>query len=429
MRKLALISDHASPLAPVGSIDSGGQNVYVAQLARQLGRNGWLVDVFTRRDRSFLPTVMHCAPNVRVVHVPAGPPRFVPKEELLPAMPAFGTFLGEFFERERRAQRGYDLVHANFFMSGHAARAPAQALGLPLVMTFHALGLVRRRHQSGADRFPDERFDIEAQLVREAERIVAECPQDREDLIRLYGGEPRRIETVPCGFDPEELQPMDRRAARAALGWERNEFTVLQLGRLVPRKGVDNVIRAIEVLKRRHRVQARLYVVGGNSEKPNAIATPEIGRLQQLARALGVAGQVEFVGRRGRDVLSRYYSAADVFVTTPWYEPFGITPVEAMACGAPVVGSAVGGIRSTVIDGVTGFLVPPEDPQALAERLARLHGDARLATRLGEAGRRRAFRHFTWKQIGAQIARVYARALGEDTPARRAGAELMEARL
>src|SRR5205085_10446449 len=139
------------------------------------------------------------------------------------------------------------------------------------------------------------------------------------------------------------------------LGWRQKAFIVLQLGRMVPRKGVDNVIRGVASLSGRFRKRAQLYIVGGATEAPDVRATPEIGRLMRIANEEGVAKQVTFVGRRDREVLPLHYAAADVFVTTPWYEPFGITPVEAMACARPVIGSDVGGIKSTVVDGETGF--------------------------------------------------------------------------
>lgn len=409
MRRIALISDHASPLALAGSIDSGGQNIYVAAVARALARQGHTVDVFTRRDNAILPAQIQWLPNVRVIHVPVGPARHVPKEELLPCMDAFGQFLLDFF---RRAPRPYDLVHANFFMSGLAARRVVRQLGLPLVMTFHALGRVRRRFLGEADRFPDARFAIEDELVRMADRIVAECPQDRLDMISLYGADPARIDVVPCGFDPDELGPLDRAAARARLGWPQRRFTLLQLGRLVPRKGIDNVIRALAPLRDVHGVQARLYIVGGNSAAPNVRATPEIGRLTACARACGVAGQVLFVGRRARAQLRTLYSAADVFVTTPWYEPFGITAVEAMACAVPVVATAVGGLRTTIVDGLTGYLVEPDDPAGLAARLALLAGESCERAIMGEAARQRANRLYTWTQVGHMLDAVYERAQG-----------------
>jgi D-inositol-3-phosphate glycosyltransferase len=403
MRKIALISEHASPLALIGSTDSGGQNVYVAQIAKQLARLGYLVDIFTRRDSEFQEQVVDWIPGVRVVHVPAGPAHFVPKEAMLPFMEQFGRFVIRF---ARRQKLPYDLMHANFFMSGMVARQVRKTLGIPFVMTFHALGRVRRLNQKEADAFPDIRFAIEERLMQEADRIIAECPQDQVDMEQLYGAPTERIDIVPCGFDPDEFWPVTL-DARQQLGLGHDEFIVLQLGRMVPRKGVDNVIRAIAILKHQYQVRARLLVVGGNAEQPDPIATPELGRLMALAQSLNVEDTVTFTGQRRREQLRYYYSAANVFVTTPWYEPFGITPVEAMACGTPVVGTAVGGIKTTVVDGETGCLVPPNDPEALAERLAWLHRHPHIAQRMGWAGMRRAYQHFTWRNVATHVAAVY----------------------
>lgn len=411
MRKIALISEHASPLAHIGSIDSGGQNVYVAQLAKHLARLGYLVDVFTRRDSETQEQVVDWMPGVRVVHVPAGPASFIPKEAMLPFMEQFARFMIRF---TRRQKIPYDLVHANFFMSGMVAQQVKRALGIPFVMTFHALGKVRRLSQKEADAFPDLRFAIEENLMREADRIIAECPQDQRDMEEHYGASADRIDIVPCGFDPDEFWPVTL-DARQQLGLNRDEFVVLQLGRMVPRKGVDNVIRAAAILRQQYAVPVRMLVVGGNAEQPDPVATPELGRLMRLAHELGIDEQVTFTGQRQRDQLRYYYSAANVFVTTPWYEPFGITPVEAMACGTPVVGTAVGGIKTTVVDGETGYLVPPNDPEALAERLSWLHRHPHLAQRMGWAGMRRAYQHFTWRNVANDIAAVYERVLAPVT--------------
>jgi len=305
-------------------------------------------------------------------------------------------------------------MHANFFMSGMVARQVRKSLGIPFVMTFHALGRVRRLSQREADAFPDVRFAIEEQLMREADRIIAECVQDRADMEQLYGAPSEHIDIVPCGFDPDEFWPVTL-DARQRLGLGQDEFVVLQLGRMVPRKGVDNVIRAVAILQRQYQVRARLLVVGGNAESPDPVATPELGRLMALAQELGVAESVTFTGQRRRPQLRYYYSAANVFVTTPWYEPFGITPVEAMACGTPVVGTAVGGIKTTVIDGETGYLVPPNDPEAVAERLAWLHDHPHVAQRIGWAGMRRAYQHFTWRSVATHIASVYESVLDPAT--------------
>ncbi|HEY8491699.1 MAG TPA: glycosyltransferase [Dehalococcoidia bacterium] len=419
-RRIALISEHASPLGILGGVDSGGQNVYVGQLAKHLAALGYDVDVFTRRDSELLPETAEWVNGVRIVHVPAGPPRFVRKEELLPYMDEFTAYVLRFFRRQRRR---YDVVHANFWMSGLVAAEVKRALGIPFVVTFHALGRVRRFYQGSADEFPDARFEIEDRIVAEADHIIAECPQDEEDLIRLYNAEPSRITIIPCGFDQTEFFPISKALARVALGFAPEERIILQLGRMVPRKGIDTVIRGFQRLVQGYGVAARLVIVGGDSDEPDPTATPEIGRLQRLARELGVAEQVLFVGRRGRDVLKYFYSAADVFVTTPWYEPFGMTPVEAMACGTPVIGSNVGGIKFTVRDGETGYLVPPNDPEALAERLNHLYNHPKLLSVFRRQALRRVNDLFTWGHVTASMAALYEEVLAASGPAQRLEAE------
>ncbi|MBB6097397.1 phosphoheptose isomerase [Deinobacterium chartae] len=410
MKRIAMISEHASPLAVLGGTDSGGQNVYVAQLARHLARLGWGVDVFTRRDDPRLPQVVQWVDGVRIVHIKAGPPEVLPKERLLPLMDEFTREMSRFVRAERA---GYALLHANFFMSGLVAANLKRSLGLPFVITFHALGRVRRQHQGEADAFPDARFAIEDRLVQEADLILAECPQDEADLRSLYGADPERIRVVPCGFDPAEFTPVNRRAARRELGLEEDVPLVLQLGRMVPRKGVDNVIRGFAHYLRNGGQPARLLVVGGNGPTPDPTVTPEIGRLQNVAREEGVQDRVTFTGSRDRDVLRYYFSAADVFVSTPWYEPFGITPLEAMACGTPVIGADVGGIRHTVVDGQTGYLVPPKDPQALARRLGDILGNPERAARLSQAAVARVREHFTWEGVARQVQQAYHEVLEE----------------
>jgi phosphoheptose isomerase len=262
-----------------------------------------------------------------------------------------------------------------------------------------------------ADQFPDERFSIEDRVVREADQIIAECPQDREDLLNLYHADSSRITIIPCGFDTTEFWAIDKVRARLTLGLPPEERLILQLGRMVPRKGVDNVIRAFAHLLKQDALSARLIVVGGESETPNPQVTPEIGRLSTIAHELGVESRVTFVGRRGREVLKYYYSAADVFVTTPWYEPFGITPIEAMACGTPVIGAQVGGIKFTVKEGETGYLVPPNEPEALAAKLSYLFTHPYLISLFGQQAIRRSREHFTWQKVTSAVAALYEEVL------------------
>jgi glycosyltransferase involved in cell wall biosynthesis len=408
LRRIALVSDHASPLASPGSIDCGGQNVYVAHLARELALAGYLVDIFTRRDAIAQKQLVRWSDKVRVVHVPAGPAHYVPKEEMLPYIQTFARFVTRF---ARRQPALYDVVHANFFMSGMIAQHLKQVLGIPFVITFHALGQVRRLAQGAADGFPPARARIESMLMQQADHIIAECPQDRQDMQDLYGALPGRITIAPCGFDPEELWPVPQDEARIRLGLPRDKFLVLQLGRMVPRKGVDTVIQGVAMLRNHYRVDAGLLVVGGDISRPQGCDSMEMARLRTLAAQLGIGQHVRFVGQQPRAELRYWYGAANAFVTTPWYEPFGITPVEAMACARPVVGSEVGGIKSTVLDGVTGFLIPSRDPHAVADRLATLEQDPLLARAMGEQGLQRAYQHYTWRTVAQQVAAIYAAVL------------------
>ncbi len=404
LKRIAMISEHASPLTAIGGVDSGGQNVYVAQVARHLARLGYEIDVFTRRDDREKPVVVEWMDGIRIVHVPAGPPAFVRKEDLLPWMDDFASYMIRWCERDGR---GYDLMHANFWMSGLIAAETKRALGIPFVITFHALGKVRRLYQRDADEFPVERIAIEERVMSAADAIIAECPQDRVDLIELYDADPTRIQMIPAGYDPAEFSPVDKLEARQLLGLAPDERIVLQLGRMVPRKGIETVIRGVSWLVHELRMPARLLVVGGESDAPDPRLTPEIGRLQKIAREEGIADRVVFAGRRGRTVLKYYYSAADVFATLPWYEPFGMTPLEAMGCATPVIGSRVGGIQYTVQHGKTGYLVPPQNPEAFAERLAHLFQHPELMTRFGQQGLRRARDLFSWDKIAMHMARTY----------------------
>jgi D-inositol-3-phosphate glycosyltransferase len=409
--RIAMISEHASPLAMAGGVDCGGQNIYVGQVSRHLVAAGYEVDVLTRRDSPELERELTWANGVRVIHVDAGPPSHVPKEEMLPLM---GAFTDQAIQIAR--ERSYDLVHANFFMSGLVAAEMKRRLGLPFTITFHALGRIRRQHQKEADRFPEDRIAIEERLVREADHIIAECPQDEEDLVGLYDADPRRISIVPCGFDRTEFWPLSKPLARVVLGLDPEEPVLLQLGRMVPRKGVEDVVRALVPLRERHGMTPRLLVVGGESEDPDPERTPEIGRLQAIAAELGVDGRVTWVGRRGRELLKYYFSAADLFVSVPWYEPFGITPVEAMACGTPVIGANVGGIKYSVRDGETGYLVPPCDPEALADRTAHLLGNRRLQAVFRAKAIRRANDLFTWEHVAAALTDAYERIIDASQP-------------
>jgi D-inositol-3-phosphate glycosyltransferase len=414
-RRIAFVSDHASPLASIGTVDTGGQNVYVAQLASHLAAQGYLIDIYTRRDDAGLEEIVNWQKGVRVIHIKAGPECNVIKEEILPYMQEFRDNMTRFIINNHLH---YELIHANFFMSGLVACGIKKELDIPFVITFHALGHVRRIHQAEKDKFPEERIGIEEMIVRKADHIIAECPQDRDDLIAHYRANPRKISIVPCGFSAAEFHPVEKLTARDVLGLPSNCDIILQLGRMVERKGVDNVIRSMAYLSRTCERDFKLVIVGGDSQDMAKSTCAEYKRLCTIARRLKVADKVVFAGRKDRDRLKFYYSAADVFITTPWYEPFGITPLEAMACGTPVIGSNVGGIKFSVKDDVTGGLVPPKQPRKLAKKILEMISDREKLRQMSNNAIKHVNTWFTWEKIAEQVNELYKIALnGERKPA------------
>jgi glycosyltransferase involved in cell wall biosynthesis len=396
--RIDLVSEHASPLAAIGGVDAGGQNVHVAALAAGLAQRGHEVTVHTRRDDESLPERVVTQDGYNVAHVPAGPPRELPKDELLPHMTEFARVL-----REQWSAAPPDVVHAHFWMSGLAAVEAAADLPTPVLQTFHALGSVKRRHQGDADPSPASRIDLERGLCRDVDHVVATCSDEVFELRRI--GLPRhRATIVPCGVDTSAFTPRGPVAPRS----ERRRLLVL--GRLVERKGQDDAVRALRAVP-----DSELVVVGG--PPPDAIdADPEVRRLRAVAAEEGVADRVVFAGAVPRADVPAWVRSADVVLAVPWYEPFGITPLEAMACGRPVVATAVGGLVDTVVGGVTGDLVPPRDPARLGEVLAALLADDERRAAYGAAGMRRVRARYRWNRVVADTEAVYRQVLAHRRP-------------
>jgi glycosyltransferase involved in cell wall biosynthesis len=391
--KIAMVSEHASPLAVLGEVDAGGQNVYVAELSAALVRAGHDVTVYTRRDDGVLDRFVDAPGGYRVVHVPAGPAAPVPKDELLPHMENFAKFLQLEWLRDPP-----DVVHAHFWMSGLASVLAAKRPDVPVIQTFHALGVVKRRHQGHADTSPPQRIGVERALARRVARVAATCSDEVFELVRM--GLPRsRMSVVPCGVD------VGRFTSTGPVAFRRGYHRLVSVGRLLPRKGFDTVIAALRGLP------GTELVIAGGPAKGRLSDDDEAKRLKHFAAEAGVAERVRLVGQVTRRDMPRLLRSADLVVCTPWYEPFGIVPLEAMACGVPVVASAVGGLTDTVVDGVTGALVPPEQPAALAPTIRRLLNDPALRQAYGCAAVDRVRSRYSWSRIAMDIHGVYGRVL------------------
>jgi glycosyltransferase involved in cell wall biosynthesis len=388
-----MVSEHASPLAALGGVDAGGQNVHVAALSLALAELGHQVDVYTRRDRTDVPAQVAIDPAVTVHHVPAGPPEEVPKDELVPHLGELACGL----ERCWRS-RTPDVVHAHFWMSALCALDAAPA-GTPVVQTFHALGVVKRRHQGAADTSPRCRLAAERQIAARATRIIATCSDEAFELRRM-GAERHRISIVPCGVDLHRFRP-DGPAERRVAGRRR----IVCVSRLVDRKGLDDVIRALP------RLPGYELVIAGGPPAAALGQDPVARHLWQVAGELGVADRVELRGSTDRDAIPALLRSADAVCCTPWYEPFGIVPLEAMACGVPVVASAVGGLVDSVVHGVTGLHVPPRSPRAVADAVAAIVERPQYRAELAAGGLRRVRTRYGWPRIAQATFETYALAL------------------
>lgn len=398
---VAMVSEHASPLAALGGVDAGGQNVHVAALSSALAAMGHQITVYTRRDTPDLPDRVEAVPGVEVVHITAGPVRNVSKDELLPFIPALGAGIAADWGTRRP-----DLVHGHFWMSGLAALDAVRLIGaqgkIPVLQTFHALGTVKRRHQGAADTSPTRRAHLEPWVGMSADGIIATCSDEVSEL-RNMGIASRSVSVVPCGVDSDLFRPDGARAPRGP------RHRIGSVGRLVPRKGVDTVIKALALLKADGRTDIELLIVGGAAEGTNA--DPEAQRLLTIAQKFGVADQVIFRGQVPQAELAQILRSLDAVVCSPWYEPFGIVPLEAMACGVPVVAATVGGMIDTIVDGTTGLHVPPRDAAAVAQAIERLIDDPNLSAHLGAGGRDRVVKKYSWGRVAEMTHRVYRGAL------------------
>jgi glycosyltransferase involved in cell wall biosynthesis len=409
--RIAMVSEHADPAAVLGEPDAGGQNVHVGSLSAALAERGHSVTVYTRVADPGASRRAQPSPGVTIRRLPAGPLAPLPKDDLLPFMPEFGERLARLWQQDPP-----DIAHAHFWMSGLAALSGAAGLPVPVAQTFHALGVVKARHQGAADTSPADRAELELRVARSCDQVIATCRDEVSELTRA-GVPASQLSVVPCGVDTGAFTPHGPAASRGQGAGRGGRPRLLALGRLVERKGVATVIAALARLP-----DAELVVAGGPDFR-HLGRSADYQRLRDTARAHGVADRVIFAGGVARPEVPALIRSADIVVCVPWYEPFGIVPLEAMACGVPVVASAVGGLADSVVDQQTGWLVPPRDPAALASALAQLLADPARRTAFGAAGVERARRRYSWRQVAAQTEAVYRRLTADARPGALAAAD------
>ncbi|MBL6981119.1 MAG: glycosyltransferase [Anaerolineales bacterium] len=413
--RVAMLSYHTCPLAILGGKDTGGMNVYVRELSRELGRRGIAVDVYTRSQDEHVPHVSHdLGYGNRVVHVPAGPEVPLPKEELAEHIPTFVENIIDF-----SATKGfeYDLIHSHYWMSGIAARDLQAAWDVPVVHMFHTLGLMKQRiAQSPLEAEGEYRLNGEHKVIKLANRIIAATIAEKAQLQWLYQTNAEKIAVIPPGVDTCHFYPIPADEAKEYIGISPDDRMLLFVGRIEPLKGIDTLIQAMGLMAGNGDAadhQLILTIIGGDPHVSREEMSDEMSRLQTLSSENGLDEFVAFLGRRSQETLPYYYSAAEAVIMPSHYESFGMVALEAMACGTPVVASQVGGLAFLVQDGETGYHINVGDMDALSGRLTTLLEDREIHQRLSRQAAAFA-QDYSWAKIARRMIELYEEVLGDE---------------
>ncbi|MCY3574942.1 MAG: glycosyltransferase [Chloroflexi bacterium] len=411
LERIAFITVHTSPLAPMGGAKTGGMNVYISELARELGRLGIQVDIFTRRSSPYEPEIDYAlGDNARVIYLKAGPAQALSPEQHVPHLSEFTASLIAFATLQNLR---YGLVYSHYWLSGWVAAKLKEAWGIRFVHMYHTLGLMKQRIEETALNQPDQRVLIEMQVQQAAARIIAATPAEQAQLRWLYRAPRRQIIVIPPGVDPERFQQSDSRsAARAALRLKTETELLLFVGRIEPLKAVDTILEALHALReRKPDLLRRLHfmIVGGD---PRDRSNREMTRLQSLSVKLGIDQLVSFVGAKEQAQLPRYYRAATAVIMPSDYESFGMVALEAMSSGTPVIASQVGGLQFLVRDRETGYHIPTREPISLADCIIELLSDSARAELMGESAARLA-QDYAWSRIAQRLLRVFETVSGQ----------------
>jgi D-inositol-3-phosphate glycosyltransferase len=413
-RRIATLSVHTSPLDQPGTGDAGGMNVYVVEVSKRLARMGVEVEIFTRATSSDLPPVVELAPGVRVRHVTAGPYEGLAKNDLPAQLCAFTSAV---LRAEALQEPGwYDLISSHYWLSGQVGWLAKERWGVPLVHTAHTLAKVKNSLLADGDSpEPLARLIGEDQVVAEADRLVANSVGEARALVEMYDAQVQRVITVAPGVDLEQFRPGAASTARTRLGVAPDAVVLAFVERIQPLKAPDVLLSAAAVLlEREPSLRDRLLVLVCGGPSGSGLEHPE--HLAQLAGSLGLLDVVRFIPPMDADGLAEIYRAADLVVVPSYNESFGLVALEAQACGTPVVAAAVGGLQTTVSDGVSGLLIAGHDPADYASAIGRIVFAPHLRRALSRGAVEHASR-FSWQHTAEQLLGIYREVLAE--PARR----------
>ena len=410
--EIAFVSIHGDPLARLGGTHHGGQNVYVKELSRYLGAYGLTIDVYSRWENEEQPSNEKYSRGTQVIRIPVGPPEAIQKEKIVSLLKDLAAWIPSY-----QIQKGlkYHLVHSHYYFSGAVGIHLKNTWGIPLIHTFHSLGAVKGESLGEKDRSPGVRIEIEKKICQAADIIIATAPQEKVDLVDIYGTDPAKIKIIPCGVNLDLFQPLSQDESRSEIAFSPDEFLITYVGRLEERKGIDTLLEAI-YLTGDPTIQA--VIVGGPpTDKPflswAELSEPPFKNYMALIDEYGIEKQVTFTGGKPQDQLSKYYSASDVTVIPSYYEPFGMTAIEAMACGSSVIASRVGGLKTTVKENKVGALFEPRNASQLAEKIKILKDQPAMNAELRRNARPYVEETYSWKIIAKSVTGVYQELLEE----------------
>jgi len=408
-RRIAMLSVHTCPLATLGGKKTGGMNVYVRDLSREFGRQGYHVDVFTRSQDDCQPMIKHdLGYGGRVIHIPAGPERPIPVADITNYLDEFVQGVIDFAGVERIQ---YDIIHSHYWLSGLVAEKLRQAWGahIPILQMFHTLGHMKNRIAlDDSQRASQERIDGEHYIIHQvADRVIAATPAEEAQLFWLYEAKKSKIAIITPGVDLHRFYPIPDFLAKEHLGIPKGDKMIVFAGRIEPLKGIDTLLRAIGLLQKRRPEAIKgvsVAIIGGDpwTDDPD----DEMSRLQEMRHELDIHDIVTFLGSKDQDTLPYYYAAAEMVVMPSHYESFGMVALEAMAMGTPVIASEVGGLAFLVRDGETGYHVPSRDPEALTECIYHLLTNELDQVRLGKQAEIYA-QQYDWSCITGQLLQLY----------------------
>lgn len=391
---IAMLSVHTSPLdLPGKTKDAGGMNVYMRELAQALAQRDLKIDIYTRCTNEQTPQIVHISPNVRVIHIQAGPLAPVHKHDLYQYLPEFAGHIEEFRQQEALH---YDIIHSHYWLSGLASLKLARLWDVPLVIMFHTLACLKHL-ANPKEPEPALRITWEQKLMQQADHIIAATADERTQMIRYCGASPEKVKVIPCGVDLQLFAPHHKCLARKCLGLPVEQPTVLFAGRLDPFKGPDLLLQAAAMMK----AEAQIVIVGGNITGEDQ----DLQKLRDLAQELHIDNRVHFLGAQPQQELPWFYSASDVTVVPSYHETFGLTAVESLACGTPVVATRAGGLTTVVQHGETGFLVE-RTPEAFAEHIDTLLCNPTLRYSMGMRSRD-SVQLYSWHEVANRVNQLY----------------------